>query len=145
MGQRPCVSFAGKIAYTRPSQDSWQLFGNLQRETKRVHLKYGEVVRLAPNELSFTNPQAWNDIYSYTKNQEQWPRHPVRVPQGKNLMSIMNTVPHEHARFRRLLNHAFSEKGLQEQGPLINKYIDLFVKKVGTLAEKGQTIDFTSW
>jgi len=26
---------------------------------KKLHDKYGSVVRIAPNELSFTNPQAW--------------------------------------------------------------------------------------
>jgi cytochrome P450 len=127
-------------------QDSWQLRGRLQDNVSKIHFKYGDAVRIAPNELSFTSQQAWNDIYSVGKGKEQWPRHPRRVPQGKNApMSIMNTVPREHARFRRLLNHAFSEKGLQEQAPIMNKYIDLLVKKIGILAEQGKSTDFTSW
>ena len=70
----------------------------------------------------------------------------MRVPQGKNApKSIMNTVPDEHARFRRLLNYAFSEKGLQEQEPLIAKYIDLFVQRIGELANTGETVDVTKW
>jgi len=32
--------------------------GNIQY-VKKLHDKYGSVVRIAPNELSFTNPHAW--------------------------------------------------------------------------------------
>lgn len=31
---------------------------------KDLHDIYGLVVRIAPNELSFISPKAWNDIYS---------------------------------------------------------------------------------
>ena len=31
---------------------------------KDLHDIYGPVVRIAPNELSFISPKAWNDIYS---------------------------------------------------------------------------------
>ncbi|MCJ1401581.1 hypothetical protein MMC11_004797 [Xylographa trunciseda] len=132
---------------TRLPWDYWQLTGYLHKHTKEVHLQYGEVVRLAPNELSFASAQAWHDIFGYNKAKVQWPRHPARVPQGNNgnLKSILNTPPDEHARFRRLLNHAFSEKGLQEQEPLINKYINLFIKRVGEISKGGQPVDFTSW
>jgi cytochrome P450 len=111
-----------------------------------VHAKYGEIVRLGPNELSFTNNAAWNDIFAKVPGRAQWPRHPKRVPQGKNgPQSIMNTAGTYHARFRRLLNHAFSEKGLQEQQGLITKYIDIFTSKVDEFARTGQSLDVTKW
>ncbi|KAI0381627.1 cytochrome P450 [Hypomontagnella monticulosa] len=111
-----------------------------------VHAKYGEVVRIAPNEFSFANQDAWTHIFAKLPGQEQWPRHPKRVPQGKNgPQSIMNTSGNYHARFRRLLNHAFSEKGLQEQQGLITKYIDLFINRVGDFAQTGETVDITKW
>ena len=36
----------------------------------------------------------------------------------------------DHARMRRLLNHAFSETALREQEPLMNSYFDLLVQKL---------------
>lgn len=36
------------------------------RYVKTLHDKYGSVVRIAPNELSFTNPQAWRGQYYST-------------------------------------------------------------------------------
>lgn len=32
-------------------------------DIKKLHDKYGDVVRVAPNELSYTNPDAWQEIY----------------------------------------------------------------------------------
>jgi cytochrome P450 len=36
----------------------------------------------------------------------------------------------DHARMRRLLNHAFSEASLREQEPLMNSYFDLLIQKL---------------
>lgn len=60
-------------------------------------------------------------------------------------MSLVNTPPHEHARFRRVLNYAFSEKGLQEQEALITGYVDLFVDRMTELARKGEVAELTRW
>ncbi|KAJ5909051.1 cytochrome P450 [Penicillium taxi] len=126
--------------------DYWQWTGRLPQKTAKVHAKYGEIVRIGPNELSFTNNAAWNDIFGKIPGRAQWPRHPKRVPQGKNgPKSLMNTAGSEHARFRRLLSHAFSEKGLQEQQGLITKYIDLFIRRVDEFARERQSIDITKW
>lgn len=126
--------------------DYWQWHGRLPQFQAKVHAKYGEVVRIGPNELSFTNNAAWTDIFAKVPGRAQWPRHPKRVPQGKNgPQSIMNTAGTYHARFRRLLNHAFSEKGLQEQQELITKYIDLFINKVDGFARTGEPMDVTKW
>ncbi|KAL4958020.1 cytochrome P450 [Aspergillus filifer] len=144
----PLANIPGPL-YCRISKvpwDYWQWTGRLPQNTAKVHAKYGEIVRIGPNELSFTNNAAWNDIFAKVPGRAQWPRHPKRVPQGKNgPQSIMNTAGTYHARFRRLLNHAFSEKGLQEQQKLITKYIDIFINKVDNFAKTGQPIDLTKW
>ena len=47
---------------------AWSRYGNLKgRKSHRIHaahLRYGPVVRVAPNELSFSSPSAVRDIYS---------------------------------------------------------------------------------
>ncbi|KAF7898121.1 hypothetical protein EAF00_004567 [Botryotinia globosa] len=37
--------------------------GNLGLDQVKIHEKYGDVADLAPNEISFTKEEAWNDIY----------------------------------------------------------------------------------
>lgn len=39
------------------------LKGRFALEVKKLHDKYGSVVRVSPNELSFNSVQAWEDIY----------------------------------------------------------------------------------
>ncbi|GAB7352918.1 hypothetical protein MBLNU459_g3503t1 [Dothideomycetes sp. NU459] len=129
-------------------KDYWQLTGQLQRQVFRAHREFGDAVRIAPNELSFASSKAWDDIFAYNRNKQQWPRNPKRVPRGrgnKGPMSLVNTPPHEHARFRRVLNYAFSEKGLQEQETLITGYVDLFVTRMTELARKGEVAELTRW
>lgn len=41
------------------------LTGKLVRREREFHEKYGEIIRLAPDEVSFASEEAWNDIYAY--------------------------------------------------------------------------------
>ncbi|RFU28549.1 hypothetical protein B7463_g7779, partial [Scytalidium lignicola] len=153
MGMISSLPFRAKLNQSKhltltSFKDYWQLTGQLQRKVFRAHRKYGDAVRIAPNELSFASPKAWEEIFAYNRNKQQWPRNPNRVPRGrgdKAPMSLVNTPPHEHARFRRVLNYAFSEKGLQEQEALITGYIELFVDRMTELAHKGEVAELTRW
>lgn len=40
----------------------WNLSGLLHIKEKEWHDRYGEVIRLAPNYLSYNSNQAWKDI-----------------------------------------------------------------------------------
>lgn len=42
--------------------------GRFALEVKKLHDKYGSVVRVSPNELSFNSVQAWEDIYGMLLN-----------------------------------------------------------------------------
>lgn len=61
----PLRKFPGPI-YNRASVISKLYFlsrGKLIYHIEDLHKRYGPVVRIAPNELSFTDPQAWEDIF----------------------------------------------------------------------------------
>jgi hypothetical protein len=47
----------------------------------KLHERYGPVVRLAPNELSFTVPEAWEDIFGRAQpgKRDENQKAPVRV------------------------------------------------------------------
>jgi hypothetical protein len=47
-----------------------QFSGVLYLSTHELHKKYGNVVRIAPDELSFIDPQAWKDIYTARTGKE---------------------------------------------------------------------------
>jgi len=50
----------------------------------------------------------------------------------------------DHSRYRRLLSHAFSDKALREQEPLITPYVDLLISRLHENANKGAQ-DMVSW
>lgn len=50
-----------------------------------------------------------------------------------------------HARQRRTLAHAFSQKALLEQESIIRGYVDLFVEKLTPFAATGQPVNMCDW
>jgi hypothetical protein len=57
-------------AATRIPWATNQFSGVLYLSTHELHKKYGNVVRVAPDELSFIDPQAWKDIYTARTGKE---------------------------------------------------------------------------
>jgi cytochrome P450 len=101
--------------------------GGLPHRVKVLHEKYGPIVRVAPDELSFTDPAAWRDIY---------PQNFVRPyeykdkPPGKAAENLISASEPDHARFRKILAPAFSEKSIHEQETMIQGHVDLLICKL---------------
>lgn len=107
----PLRSYPGPLLWRLTSlpADYYTFNGTLVFKLREIHLKYGESVRIGPNELSFTESRAWKEIWA-ARNPE-WPKDHRRTALAPNgYYSILNAPRDEHARFRRLLSHAFSEK-----------------------------------
>jgi cytochrome P450 len=64
----PLSKYPGPIA--AKASDWWKVYIELWKKESmtnvltRLHRQYGDVVRLAPNELHFANPKAYHDIYA---------------------------------------------------------------------------------
>jgi cytochrome P450 len=109
------------------------LRGEMPFETLEMHRRYGPVVRVAPDELAFADPQAWKDIYGHRKDLEtkeipkwwrfykQWETQPE---------SLLNADHDFHAVLRKALSPSFSDKSMREQEPLISGYVDLLIKGI---------------
>ncbi|KAF2198224.1 cytochrome P450 ClCP1 [Delitschia confertaspora ATCC 74209] len=112
------------------------LQGVLPFRIKELHDKYGDVIRVGPNELSFVDSRAWKDIYPRKDflRPPQWGARPPGV-EAHNLISAPLEI---HSRFRKALAPAFSEKATQEYEPTVRKYIDkLLVRLDETLKPDG--------
>ncbi|KAF4302802.1 putative cytochrome p450 protein [Botryosphaeria dothidea] len=127
----PKLAAASKLPYViyrcRGLQAEW---------TTRCHDRYGQVVRLAPDQLSFTSVEAWRDIYGHKVAGRGGMPKDLRFygPDSAGFNGIIRTNDEDHARHRRLLAHAFSDKALREQEPLIRKYVDLLAERLGDVA-----------
>lgn len=117
------------------------------RAVHELHEKYGPIVRIAPNNISFINPQAWKDIYAHKKSRDQEmikdPEFYVRNPDAP---TIVNGNYEEHARYRRLYSPGFSARSLREQEPLIQTYVTMFVNGLTRACENGESaVDMVQW
>lgn len=50
-----------------------------------------------------------------------------------------------HTRQRRALSHAFSQKALLEQEPIIRGYVDLLIRKLTPFAATSQPVNMCDW
>ncbi|KAF2164203.1 hypothetical protein M409DRAFT_68079 [Zasmidium cellare ATCC 36951] len=96
-----------------------------------LHQRYGEVVRVAPNELSFSGNGAYRDIHGHKKaglrTLEKDPQF-YRTPSGER--DIVNGDFDDHARMRRVFAHAFSDRALKLQEPLFLTHVDKLIKNM---------------
>lgn len=116
--------------------------GRLAHWTREQHDKYGEIIRTAPNALSFTGENAWKDIYGHRQGHKQFIKAQVLRPVN-GVHSILSTPSDpDHSRIRRLLAHAFSDKALHEQEPLIQSYVDTLISR---LREQPGPVDVVKW
>ncbi|KAI9710968.1 MAG: hypothetical protein M1820_002405 [Bogoriella megaspora] len=143
------VYFSPLAAYPGPKLNAithwpstWHLVkGNRPHYHARLHEQYGAVVRVAPKSLSYITNSAWTDAYGIRKgHQEMGKANRSAGPLGEQ---IINSSRENHQRFRRLMSHAFSEKALREQIPLIQTYIDTLIEKLR--ATKGEPTNMVSW
>ncbi|KAK2600174.1 hypothetical protein QQS21_005119 [Conoideocrella luteorostrata] len=123
-----------------------QLRGQLHTVTKAAHDKYGPVVRMSPNELSFISDTAWQDIYARHRSTPAMARdrtffnnmllHPQTITMADDI---------DHNRIRRSLNPAFSSQALLEQEPILQQNVSLLMDKLQEHAEHGYPLDLRAW
>ena len=125
-----------------------QTRGRLTYDVLALHKKYGTVVRVAPNELAFAEPQAWQDIYGLQPGRVQNRKDPLSYPvnDGEGLdQHIIFAGDAHHARIRRLLGPAFTTAATKELAGLIERYSDLLVAQLGKVADGEQVQDMSHW
>ncbi len=126
--------------------------GNLVHRTRALHETYGSIVRLAPNEVSFIDPQACHDIYSYRSGHRPFPKNQVWVPtppkgSGK-APSILNADDEDHSRIRKAWAYGFSDKALKDQEPLITSHVDRLISRLRQQChsrEQSAVLDIVKW
>ncbi|KAI1464312.1 cytochrome P450 [Daldinia caldariorum] len=98
----------------------WQ--GRLHEHIKRLHDQYGPVVRIAPDELSFTDNAAWQDIYCGGVANKGFPKHGA-YRNAQTFESLFDASDDNHTRLRRLLkNDFFSLRAARRQERIVQEY-----------------------
>lgn len=125
--------------------------GTLPFDILPLHQRYGRVVRVAPGELAFCDPQAWKDIMGHRtaggggNEAEMLKWDKFYVPVEGVPSDIVNAGREEHALLRRAMAHGFSDRSMREQQPLIKGYVDMLIRRLRENGEGGKKLDIMAW
>jgi cytochrome P450 len=123
--------------------------GTLVHRVQEFHSKYGEMIRIGPNEISCINPQAWQDIYGGHKPGQNFGKNPLWMSRKQNTAnSILSASDADHHRIRRLISHAFSDKALRAQEPILQEYVGILMRRLHEQTKAGwgsAVVDLVEW
>ncbi|KAG6358365.1 hypothetical protein INS49_014249 [Diaporthe citri] len=122
--------------------------GNQHLYYKSLHDKYGPVVRVSPNELSFVRPEAREEIYGLRKgglNMEKSPIFLGAVGGVDGQTGVSLALNAEHARQRRALGYLFTNSALLQFENLMKIQVEKFLAVLGQMADEKQPADLSSW
>ncbi|KAF2768795.1 isotrichodermin C-15 hydroxylase [Teratosphaeria nubilosa] len=102
------------------------LRGRPHEHVLRLHRQYGEIVRLAPNELSFIGPDAWSEIMSLRQGHQENNKDPAFMDPTSG--SILSVCKDEHARIRRILGDGFSPRAIKSYEPALDRHVASLIK-----------------
>jgi averantin hydroxylase len=110
-----------------------------------LHEKYGKVIRVGPTDLSWVDEGVWKDVWAHRQGHQEFMKsNDARARHPNGHFGILGAAREEHSRFRRLLSHSFSEKGMREQQPIITSYVDSLLTGLREHAENG-SVDMVKW
>lgn len=121
---------------------TWQGKDNI--DLTNLHQTYGKVVRIAPNQLSFIgDAQVWKDVHGFRKH-DQLEVVKDRVFYGENINRTPGLITADmetHSRQRKTVSHAFSDKALKEQEPMLQMWAEKLRSKLAERAEQSLETD----
>ncbi|OJJ47342.1 hypothetical protein ASPZODRAFT_16022 [Penicilliopsis zonata CBS 506.65] len=119
--------------------------GTLPFDMLDLHRKYGDIVRIAPDELAFSHPDAWKGIMGHKNGEPElekahWFYRVVDEP-----LHIANEDQHTHKGLRRTMAHGFSERSMRDQEPIIRKYVHLLLQRLRENSADGHPVVMSDW
>lgn len=143
----PLSQYPGPLLarFTRLRLTYYVLTGNHIYDTERLHLKYGDVVRVAPDELSYIATAAWKDIQGHKSGRGDMEKDHVffnTISAGPLALPALRRT--RHGEIRRLVAHSFSAAALKDQEPIIQGFVDLFTQRLHVKCAAGP-IEISAW
>ncbi|KAI0179684.1 cytochrome P450 [Hypoxylon sp. FL1284] len=137
----PRIAAVSNIWYTY----HW-ISGRYPWATETVLRKYGDVVRVAPNELLFVRPQALTDIYTpHVKNHELFVMTELNDRGDKHGGIAFERDPVRHRKVSKQLSPAFSSRSITAKEVAMHRHIDLFIERMKTLGSAEDGVDLARW
>ncbi|OCK77277.1 cytochrome P450 [Lepidopterella palustris CBS 459.81] len=126
-----------KITNLYAAYHSWK--GDIHKDMYRLHLKYGDHVRYAPNRVLINTPEALQRIHGHGNNVKKFEGYKVLAANAANTLTLSDKT--QHAWRRRVISQAFSENSLRLFAPKVRARIDRFCE---VIRQHGQSTAWTS-
>ncbi|KAH9062299.1 putative cytochrome P450 [Lactarius vividus] len=104
-----------------------------------LHRKYGDVVRISPNELHFAHPAAYNEIYNAQNKWDKDHKFYRAFDVGEAFFAQSNYLKSKHS--RGLVSNFFSRKSISELQHLIRGLLDQFCDRLKAQNSEGKSSD----
>ena len=119
-----------KLTQWTEAKSAWE--GRRHVDLQLMHEKYGNVVRIGPNKLSFNTASAVKDIYTDRKAnmiKSGWTHTGERI--NPSITTHSTSDRQVHAARRKLLNDAFSDRAMNSLDKYIVEQIRQWCSKLG--------------
>ncbi|KAI0120146.1 cytochrome P450 [Nemania sp. FL0031] len=119
--------------------------GTWHDDCLELHEKYGNVVRIAPNEISFVDEQGLGSLYSHGKRvvktnwYDTWavPNMPI------SFFAATDIKMHRHVRSR--VASAYSMTSMLSMEPLVQDVLDLNLTRLIGFVDRGEVVHIDKW
>ncbi|KAF9873146.1 cytochrome p450 monooxygenase [Colletotrichum karsti] len=125
-----------------------RISGNWPWEIEALHAKYGDIVRIGPNELSFAHPQSIKDIYGQPniKHPQFFTKFATFYKQTDVGGSIGTEVdPVVHQGIRKRLAPGFSVTALGKQSDIVVRHIDSLLDQISIFGQNSEGMNMSQW
>ncbi|KAI1176238.1 cytochrome P450 [Nemania sp. FL0916] len=115
---------------------------------KSLHDRYGPVVRVSPDEISFISVEARQEIYGLRKNGMNMGKSPIflgSVAALNGQTGVSLATNEHHARQRKALGYLFTNSALLHLENIILDHVHKLVGVISAMTAEGQVIDVSSW
>ncbi|ROV92820.1 hypothetical protein VPNG_09090 [Cytospora leucostoma] len=147
----PLASFPGPLLWRGSNIPKIvsQVRGTVHYRMLEFHQRYGPVVRLAPNELTYTTASALREIYGNRGGKKLMPPQFSLGTHEKKMFGATSFIwlesHQEHHRHRKILAQGFSDASLKSQEPVVLGYAKLLMRRLRERAARGEVVDMWAW
>ncbi|PLB51033.1 cytochrome P450 [Aspergillus steynii IBT 23096] len=126
-------------SYVYEAYYDWIRLGRYTNEIRRMHERYGPIVRINPDELHCSDPFFTDEIYAGPgRVRDKWQHQLNMIGAGPATATGFTTVPHELHRMRNgAVSRFFSRQQMLKLESEVNEFAQLTVNKMLRAAGKG--------
>ncbi|KAL8798794.1 MAG: hypothetical protein Q9182_006388 [Xanthomendoza sp. 2 TL-2023] len=110
------------------------VLGHHYSDLVSLHEKYGDVVRVSPDEISCVSPESWKIIHGTGEYFLKDPRLTAMFPGGTD--NLDSSDRERHRLFRNLIGPVFSDRALAAQSPKIVNFADKMISALKQRSDK---------